>query len=49
MNLKRVILELELSEVQEILRIDMDEDASEALAFIKGNLAKKVRATLQPH
>lgn len=34
---------------QEILRIDMDEDAMEALAFIKENLAKQVKASLQPH
>ena len=35
MNLKKVMIELDVSEVQEILRIDMDEDARDALAFIK--------------
>ena len=40
MNLKKVMLELSVSEVQEILRIDMDDDAEEALSFIKENLAK---------
>ena len=49
MNLKKVMIELDVSEVQEILRIDMDEDEEEALAFIKENLAKQVKASLQPH
>jgi len=49
MNLKKVLIELDVSDVQEILRIDMDEDAQEALAFIKENLAKQVKASLQPH
>ena len=49
MNLKKVMIELDVSEVQEILRIDMDEDEEEALAFIKENLAKHVKASLQPH
>jgi len=49
MNLKKVMIELSVSDVQEILRIDMDDDAREALAFIKKNLAKQVKASLQPH
>lgn len=49
MNLKKVMIEPDVSEVQEILRIDMDEDAGEALAFIKETLAKQVKASLQPH
>lgn len=49
MNLKKVMIELDVSQVQEILRIDMDEDAREALAFIKENLAKQVKASLKPH
>ncbi|MCD6297828.1 MAG: hypothetical protein J7M30_11815 [Deltaproteobacteria bacterium] len=49
MNLKKVIIEIDVSQVQEILRIDLDDDAGEALAFIKENLAKKVKASLQPH
>jgi len=49
MNLKKVLIELDAPQVQEILRIDMDEDAGEALAFIKEILAKQVRASLQPH
>ncbi len=49
MNLKKVMIELNASQVQEILRIDMDEDAGAALAFIKETLAKQVKASLQPH
>lgn len=49
MNLKKVLIDLNISQVQEILRIDMDEDAWEALSFIKENLAKQVKASLQPH
>ena len=49
MNLKKVIIELDKSDVQDILRIDMDEDAKEALAFIKDRLAKRVKNSIQPH
>ena len=49
MNVKKVIIELDVSKVQEILRIDMDEDAGEALTFIKEKLAKQVKEALQPH
>lgn len=49
MNLKKVMIELDASQVQEILRLDMDDDAQEALAFIKEKLVKQVRASLQPH
>jgi hypothetical protein len=49
MNLKKVTIELDVSQVQEVLRIDMDEDAGEALSFIKEKLAKQVKETLQPH
>ena len=48
LNLKRVLLQLNVSDVQEILRIDMDEDAGAALAFVKNRLAKQVRGCLQP-
>ncbi|MDZ7696208.1 MAG: hypothetical protein U5R49_04505 [Deltaproteobacteria bacterium] len=49
MNLKKVMIELDVTQVQEILRIDMDEDDGAALAFIKETLAKQVKASLQPH
>ena len=49
MNLKRVMIELDVAQVQKILRIDLDDDAGEALSYIKENLAKEVKASLQPH
>lgn len=49
MNLKKVNIELSISEVQEILAIDMDEDAQQALSFVREHLAKQVKTALQPH
>ena len=49
MTLKKVNVELSVTEVQEILAIDMDDDAQRALAFIKEHLAKQVKKCLQPH
>ncbi len=49
MSLKKVGVELDVSEVQEVLAIDMDDDAERALAFIKEHLAKQVKKCLQPH
>jgi len=49
MKLKKVNVELSESVVQELLAIDMDDDAQRALAFIKEHLAKQVKKCLQPH
>jgi hypothetical protein len=49
MNLRKVNLQLSETEVQELLAIDMDDDAQRALAFIKEHLAKAVKKCLQPH
>jgi hypothetical protein len=49
MNLKKVSLELDVNEVQEILAIDMDDDPERALAFIKEHLARHVKKHLQRH
>ena len=49
MNLKKVLLKLSISEVQQILAIDLDRDAGNALVFIRENLAKQVKKALQPH
>jgi hypothetical protein len=49
MNLKKVMIQLDVSQVQKILRIDMDDNAGATLSFIKKNLAKQVKASLQPH
>ncbi len=49
MNLKKVRIELDVSEVQQILEIDMDEDPQRALEFLKECLARQVKQALQPH
>lgn len=49
MNLKKVLLELSVPDVQEILAIDLDGDADKALAFIREKVAKKVKKALQSH
>ena len=49
MNLKKVLLELSVPDVQEILAIDLDGDADKALAFIREKLAKQVKKALQTH
>ena len=49
MNLKKVLLELSIPDVQEILAIDLDGDPEKALAFIRENLGKKVKKALRPH
>jgi hypothetical protein len=48
-TLKRVMIELEIPDVEKILRIDMDDDPAEALEFVKEVLAKQVKESLQPH
>ena len=49
MNLKKVILELIIPDVQEMLAIDLDGDAEKALAFIREKVAKQVKKALQSH
>jgi hypothetical protein len=49
MNLKKVNVVFSETQVQELLAIDMDDDAQRALAFIKEHLAKEVKKSLQPH
>jgi hypothetical protein len=49
MNLKKILLELSVHDVQEILTIDLDEDPEKALTFIREKLAKQVKKALQPH
>ena len=49
MNLKKVLLELSVTDVQEILAIDLDGDADKALAFIRKKMAKQVKKALQSH
>jgi hypothetical protein len=49
MNLRKVMVELGIPDVEKILRIDMDEDPQQAMEFVKEVLAKRVKASLQPH
>lgn len=49
MNLKNVNIQLNTVDVQQIIRIALDEDTKEALAFVKEKLFKQVKTALQPH
>jgi len=49
MNLKNVLIEFSVMDVEKILRIDMDDDPAQALEFVKETLAKRVKESLQPH
>jgi hypothetical protein len=49
MSLKPVQLQLETEEVRRILQVALDEDAQQALDFVKNVLAKKVEKALQRH
>jgi len=49
MNLRKVMVELDVPDVEKILRIDMDEDPQQTLEFVKKLLAKRVKESLQPH
>jgi hypothetical protein len=49
MNLRKVMIELGIPDVERILRIDMDDDPVQALEFVKDVLAKRVKESLQPH
>jgi hypothetical protein len=49
MNLKKVQIELDISDVQQVLGIALDEDKNKALEYIKGSLVKKIEKVLQAH
>ena len=49
MNLKKVQLEFDISDVQQVLAIALDEDKDKALEYIKGSLVKQIEKSLQPH
>jgi hypothetical protein len=48
-KLKNINIRLNIVDVQQIIRIALDEDPQEALTFIKENLFKQVKTSLQPH
>ena len=41
MNLRDVVINLNVSEIQKILAIDMDSDSENALLFVRENILKK--------
>jgi len=49
MNLKKVQIELDVSDVQQVLAIALDEDKDKALEYIKANIVKQIEKSLQPH
>jgi len=49
MNLRKVQIELDISDVQQVLAIALDEDKDKALEYIKVNLVKQIEKVLQPH
>ena len=49
MNLRKVQIELDVSDVQQVLAIALDEDREKALEYIKGSLVKQIEKVLQPH
>ena len=49
MNLKTIRVELDPSDIQQVLMIALDDDKEGALAFIKENLSKQIQKALAPH
>jgi len=49
MNLKKVQIEMDVSDVQQVLAIALDENKDKALEYIKARLVKQIEKSLQPH
>jgi len=49
MNLRKVQIELNISDVQQVLAIALDDDKDKALEYIKARLVKQIEKVLQPH
>jgi hypothetical protein len=49
MNLKKVLLEPSVQDIQRTIAIDLNRDPEKALAFIREKLSKQVKKTLQSH
>lgn len=49
MNLRKVQIELDVSDVQQVLAIALDEDKDKALEYIKARLVKQIEKVLQLH
>jgi hypothetical protein len=48
-RLKNINVQLSIDDVQQIIRIVLDEKPQEALIFIQENLFKQVKTSLQTH
>ena len=44
---KQLLIKLTIAEAQEVLAIDLDEDAQQALLFVTEKLTKKIAKSLQ--
>jgi len=49
MNLRKIQIMLDVSDVQQVLAIALDEDKEKALEYIKLRLLKQIEKSLQPH
>ncbi len=49
MNLRKIQIVLDISDVQQVLAIALDEDKDKALEYIKSSLVKQIEKSLQPH
>ena len=49
MNNSKVLIEFDLIEVQKVMAIAMDEEAYEALSFIKTVVSKRMEKALRRH
>jgi hypothetical protein len=49
MKLKNVQIELNTTEIQQVLAISLDENPADALTFIKDTLCKRIEKALQQH
>jgi len=49
MKLKNVQIELNTTEIQQVLAISLDENTADALVFIKNILCKRIEKALQQH
>lgn len=49
MTLKQVHIEMNMSQVQQVLAISLDDDAEKALKFIKENFLKQVQKAIRRH
>jgi hypothetical protein len=49
MNLKKIQVELDTAEIQQVLVIALDDDKEKALEFIREKLFRRVEKALQPH